>query len=271
MHNMSGHHGQGGGFILEMMLVVIFVILTLLYILAAVTSSRRFRKWPLSRMICWCAGIWSAALVVVGPLADRAHADFTAHMTGHLLLGMLAPLLIVSAAPFTLLLRSLTISSARRISRFLNNRYVHFLFHPVVASLLSIGGLWVLYTTGLYAAMHHNPLILIAVHSHVFLAGYLFTASIICVDPVSRRLGFTYRAVVLILALAGHSILSKTIYALPPEGVPIEQAKTGAQFMYYGGDAVELLLIALFCFQWYKAASHGRRSGGKTDASQIRP
>ncbi|MDF2653210.1 MAG: hypothetical protein K0Q73_9015 [Paenibacillus sp.] len=60
----------------------------------------------------------------------------------------------------------------------------------------------------------------------------------------------------LILAMAGHSILSKFIYESPPSGVPIEQAEQaeqGAKLMYYGGDVIELILIVVFCFQWYKS------------------
>lgn len=35
-------------------------------------------------------GVGMAAMAVIGPLAQRALTDFAAHMTGHLLLGMLA-------------------------------------------------------------------------------------------------------------------------------------------------------------------------------------
>ncbi|MBW7455502.1 cytochrome c oxidase assembly protein [Paenibacillus sepulcri] len=237
-----------------MLVALIFFAITMLYIGAVVVSNRHYRKWPRYRIYCWCAGVWCAALAIIGPLADRGHTDFTAHMTGHLLLGMLAPLLTVLAAPAALVLRSLKISSARRFSRILKSRFMHFFMHPFTASLLDIGGLWVLYTTGLYEAMHKNMLINIAVHIHVFLAGYLFTASIIYMNPVSHRFSFKYRAAMLIMAFAGHSILSKIIYASPQEGVPIEQVKNGAQFMYFGGDAIELLMITIFCYQWYKGA-----------------
>ena len=38
-----------------------------------------------------------AVAVFAGPLADAAHLDFRFHMAGHLLLGMLAPVLGVRA------------------------------------------------------------------------------------------------------------------------------------------------------------------------------
>ncbi|WP_258171229.1 cytochrome c oxidase assembly protein [Paenibacillus sp. R14(2021)] len=250
MHHMSS--GPSGDMSFDPMLMMLFTVLTILYIAAAAITHRRFRKWPVYRTFCWAAGIWSAALTVDGPLVAYAHESFTIHMAGHLLLGMLAPLFIVMASPVTLMLRSLPISLARRFVRVRHMRYFHLVMHPVVAALLNIGGLWALYTTGLYEAMHNSDMVYDVVHIHLFLAGYLFTSSIIYLDPVSRRFSFKYRAIVLILAIAGHSILSKWLYGSPPIGVPVEQAEAAAILMYYGGDVIELLLIVLFCFHWYK-------------------
>jgi putative membrane protein len=175
-------------------------------------------------------------------------------MVGHLFLGMLAPLLLAHAAPVTLLMRTLSVGSARGLSRVLKSISVSIYCNPVVASILNIGGLWVLYTTELYSLMQDNLLLHIVVHTHVFLAGYLYTISILYIDLAPHRYGFVFRAVVLILSLAAHGILSKYIYAHPPVGVPSEQAEVGGMVMYYGGDLVEIVLIFLFCQQWYKAA-----------------
>lgn len=226
-----------------------------LYIGAVLITNRRgrLRKWPWVRTASFVAGVFLAVAALVGPLARFSHGDFTAHMAGHLLLGMLAPLLIALAAPMTLVLRTLNVHLARKLSRLLQSSFVGFYTHPIVASVLNIGGLWLLYTTDLYAGMHSNLLLHIIVHIHVFLAGYLFTISLVYIDPVFHRFSYTYRAVVFILALAGHGILSKFIYAYPPEGVRVEQARIGAMLMYYGGDAVDLLLIFILFKHWYQS------------------
>ena len=65
------------------------------------------RHWPKTRAALWLLGLVCAASAVVGPLAQRAHADLRAHMVGHVLLGMLAPLLVALAAPVTLAPRAL--------------------------------------------------------------------------------------------------------------------------------------------------------------------
>lgn len=96
-------------------------------------------------------------------------------------------------------------------------------------------------------------LLYVIVHFHVFLAGYMFTISMIYVDPIPHRFSFLYRAIVLMIALAGHSVLAKYIYAHPPAGVQVEQVELGAMLMYYGGDAIDVVLIFILCRQWFHA------------------
>ncbi|WP_375162415.1 cytochrome c oxidase assembly protein [Bacillus sp. V3B] len=250
MHNYLAH---GSDIFPHLILVFVFMLVVSLYILAVIVSNRRYKKWLLYRTFFWILGVLCIAMVVVGPIADQSHQDFTVHMIGHLLLGMLAPLLIVLAAPMTLLLRTLNVTLTRDLSRLLKSWPVHIYSHPIVASILNIGGLWVLYTTELYAQMQHNILLHILIHLHIFFAGYLFTVSMIYIDPIVHRKSFTYRAIVMVIALAGHGILTKYTYAHPPKGVPALQAENGAMLMYYGGDAIDLILIFIFCFQWYRA------------------
>jgi putative membrane protein len=251
MNNNHIYHSSGNSF--ELITVLPFVIAIIVYILATFFSSRRYKRWPLYRTAFWVFGVLCSASVVVGPLANRAHIDFSAHMLGHLLLGMLSPLFLVLAAPMTLVLRTLSVNSARSLSRILKSWPVSIFSDPIVASLLNVGGLWVLYTTDLYGAMQQNIFLHMLIHIHVFFAGYLFTMSMIYIDPTPHRTSFIYRLIVLVIAFAGHGILSKYIYIHPPSNVPIEQAEIGGMLMYYGGDAIDIILIFIFCLQWYRA------------------
>ncbi|MGB2991853.1 MAG: cytochrome c oxidase assembly protein [Paenisporosarcina sp.] len=254
MGNSHSHVG-GNELIFQLVMVMPFVVASVLYFVAVVVSNKRLKKqWSRVRSTLWGVGIVLALLAVVGPLAERAHGDFRAHMVGHVLLGMLAPLLLVLATPMTLILRTLPVRQARRLTRLLKSLPMQVITNPLLAAILNIGGLWFLYTTELYGLMQQNMMVHILVHIHVFLAGYLFTMSIIYMEPTPHRLSFTYRSIVLVLAFAAHGILSKYIYAHPPSGISTTQAETGGQIMYYGGDAIELILIVIFCFQWYKNA-----------------
>jgi putative membrane protein len=146
------------------------------------------------------------------------------------------------------------VRQARRLSWLLARWPIRVLTHPVTAAALNLGGLWALYTTGLYQAMSHQPGLHAAVHTHMLAAGYLFTFAIVGVDPSPHRSGYASRTVVLVVFLAAHAILAKQVYAHPPAGVPNAQAASGAMLMYYGGDLIDAALITVFCWQWFTAS-----------------
>ncbi|AOZ94205.1 cytochrome c oxidase assembly protein [Paenibacillus crassostreae] len=245
------HHSVVNSF--DVLLVSTMILASIYYIYAA-HIVRHNKPWPLYRTIFWLMGILCLTSMVVGPLAHQAHDDFRVHMLGHLLLGMLAPLLLVLSAPMTLALRTLHVQLARRISSLLKSSSMRILINPLSSSFLNVGGICLLYTTNLYVVMQHNIIVHLIVHIHVFLAGYLYTLSIIYVDPTPHRTSFVYRAVWLIISIAGHGILSKYIFAHPPGNVPVAHAETAGILMYYGGDAIEMVIIFILCYQWYKAS-----------------
>jgi putative membrane protein len=254
-------HGTGAGAeALAGALVAPFVVALVLYLCAAHAERRGPRGWPWHRDVLWTAGVCAAAAGLVGPLADSAHRSFPVHMAAHLVVGMAAPVLLVLAAPVTLALRTLSAVPARRVSRALRSAPARVLTHPVTAALLNIGGLSVLYLTPLHAWMGADPVLHVLVTGHLLVAGYLYTAALISLDPAPHRASYALRSVVFVLALAAHGILAKLLYAHPPVGVPAADAQAGAQLMYYGGDVVEAALLVVLLAQWYRAS--GRRLRG---------
>lgn len=257
---LSGHdHGAGTGLLpgsrwllLEWGWIAALLALALAYA-DGLWWARDRSPWPRHRTVCWYLGLLAAAAAVAGPLASAAHRSFTAHMVGHLLLGMIAPLLLVAAAPISLALRALPVGAARSLSGLLGSPPLRLLSHPVVAAALNGGGLWLLYATPLFALMHGSPLLHGIVHVHILAAGALMTASLIGVDPQPHRASMAVRSVVLIGFIAAHAILAQRLYAHPPPGVEAADARIGAQLMYYGGDAVDVLLIVLLFAGWYRA------------------
>ncbi|MGG3560890.1 cytochrome c oxidase assembly protein [Neobacillus rhizosphaerae] len=251
----TNHHKDElmGDLTLQLLLAMPFVLLLVIYLVLVVITIHRHKPWPFYRVVLWFVGVSCAMGAVAGPIAVYGHINFKVHMIGHLLLGMLAPLLMVLAAPLTLIFRMLNVRTARTLSRILRTKPIRFINKPIVASFLNVGGLWVLYTSSLYNTMQQSIFLHMVVHYHVFLAGFVFTSAFINIDPTPHRTSFVYRAMVLVLALTGHNILSKYIYAYPPQGISVNQAESGAILMYYGGDAIDLILIIILCFQWYKA------------------
>lgn len=257
-HDGAAVHAGAGWVVLEAAAAVGLLLVAAAYA-AGLVAARHRSPWPAHRTALFAAGLLCVAAALVGPLAEAARSSFTAHMAGHLLLGMLGPLLLVLGAPVTLALRALPVGGARALSRVLRSPLVRGVAHPVVAAVLAGGGLWVLYGTELWSLMHTSPLVHAAVHAHVLLAGYVFTASVVGTDPDPHRASVTVRSVVLVVYVAAHSVLAKRLYAHPPAGVDARDAEVGAQLMYYGGDVVDVALVAGVAAGWY-AATRPRRA-----------
>lgn len=230
-----------------------FAVAILLYIIGYAMSIHKGKKWPFIRVLLWTGGGFCAIFSVYGPIAEQMHDSFIHHMVGHLLLGMLAPLLMTLSAPMTLLLRSLPVSVSRGILKLLKSKFVRFYTDPLVTAILNIGGLWLLYATELFDQMHQHIWLYVVIHFHIFLAGYLFTLSFIAQEPFLRLRTFRYRAVVLVLALGGHCMLAKYIYAYPPVGVATADAQYGGMLMFYGGDLIDAVIIFMLCVEWFNA------------------
>lgn len=241
------------------------LLLLAAYLLLLARGRARGRGWPARRVVCAVAGVLSCLLGL--HLSGRAgHHDLVSHMWGHLLLGMLGPLLLVLAAPVTAALRGLPVRAARRLSAVLRSRAAGLLSHPVIAALLNGGGLVLLYTTGLLGWAHSSTTGYALVHAHVLLAGWLFTASVLRVDPSGHVVGHGTRAGVLVGFAALHAVVAKHVYAHPPAGTTAAQAETAAQLMYYGGDAVDVTLLVLLGLDWYRRTAPRPRTVAVTGA-----
>ncbi|MER6347873.1 cytochrome c oxidase assembly protein [Streptomyces sp. NPDC001595] len=229
---------------------------------------RRGDAWPRRRDAAFAAG---GAVLVYATVVPPPGGPFTAHVLRHLAVGMVAPLLLVLGRPLTLVLRSLSPGPVRGgLLAVAHSRPAAWLLWPPLAAALDLGGLWLLHRTGLLAATHHRPLLDVAVHLHVLAAGTLFTFAVCRLDPVRGGWGTAGRGATLLAAGWAHAVLAKSLYATPPPGVSVSPADlhTGAQLMYYGGDAVEAALAAVLAAQWYAASGRAHR---RTRRRALRP
>jgi putative membrane protein len=258
------HPGPGAGTGTTALVVAVAALLPAgAYLSGSGRLRRRGDVWPRWRDVSFTAGCASVAGAAAGGLPG---GPFTEHMIQHLVVGMVAPLLLVLARPLTLALRALAPGPTRRVLLTLvHSRPVGLLVFPPVAALLDVGVLWLLYRTPLFAAMEHRPLLHGVVHAHLAAAGLLFSFAVCQLDPVRRRWSPAVRGPLLLAAGAAHGLLAKTLYALPPPGTDFTTADLhrGAQVMYYGGDAVEAALAVVLGVGWYTA-------GGRARARRVR-
>ncbi|WP_068923544.1 cytochrome c oxidase assembly protein [Planobispora rosea] len=248
---MSASHAHSGPDALAAFAPLLAAAAYLLLVARRRALGRSWSPWRSSAFLTGCA-LLSLALGHVLPFGE---GDFRGHMLQHLLIGMLAPLALVLAAPFTLVLGVLPPHRGRRLTRLLRSRTARLIAHPVTALLLTLGGLVVLYCTPLYGLTTATPWAHHLVHAHFLASGYLFAWVIAGPDPAPHRPSVPSRLVVLGVAVAGHAVLSQLMYAgivfIP--GVPDAQRRGGAELMYYGGDIAELLLALALLVTWRPA------------------
>jgi putative membrane protein len=233
-----------------------------LYLVGWRVLARRGTAWPLRRGAAAAGALLSAAAALSLPFRS---ATFPAHVAQHLTLAMLAPLLLACSAPVTLALRTLPRRPRTALLRLLHGRPLRLLTAPAVVVVLDVGSLAVLYLTPLYGALHHRPALHLLVHGHMVLTGCLLSWLLAGVDPMPRRPSTPGRVAVLVLVAGAHGVLAKFLYARPPAALgAADQVRAGAQLLYYGGDAVELLLAVAVMAEWY------RRTGRRLRAEQRR-
>ena len=230
------------------LIVATLVSVGLAYLGLAALRSREPRGWNPWRTASFAAGI---VLLIVG-VTRPGPGDFGDHMVGHLLIGMFAPLALVLAAPVTLVLRSVSPPSGRRIIGILTARPARMLTHPVLLLIANIGGLAVLYFTPLYLLSMSNAVVHDVIHVHFFVVGYLFAWMIAGPDPGPHRPSVPIRLVVLGVAVAGHSIIAQLLYAgvLVDASLTAAELRDGGTLMYYWGDIAEILLALAMLLTW---------------------
>lgn len=258
------HHPVWGLF--EIALSSASVVALCAYLAAAFKQRSVVKRWSYWRTFSFCSGILLLLIALLPDVVAYAHHDLRGHMVQHLLLGMLAPLGLVFGAPVTLALRSVPRSAGRTLARFLRSPWIRFVSRPVVAMLLNVGGMYLLYLTPLYAAMHGSAAVHALVHWHFLAAGCLFTWAIAGPDPAPHRPSKRFRLLIVFISMAAHAFLSKAMYAYGwPTGThhSLEEIRAGAKIMYYGGDFAELLLvIGLFSSGLGLAKYSSRKTGG---------
>ncbi len=246
------HHGTstsiGAAHLLAWAPALLAALALLGYVVGVVRLGRRGDAWPVGRTAAVIAGCGAAAVVTAPGLGG----GFTAHVGQHLVLAMLVPLLLARSAPVTLALRLLRPRARRRVLRVLHSRPARTLTRPLTVVVLDVGSLAALYLTPLYALAERSAPVHAAVHGHMVATGCLLAWWLVGLDPMPRRAGTRSRVAVMAVTAVAHDVLAKHLYATAPAalGSPAD-VRRGAELLFYGGEAVEVLLAVALMADWY--------------------
>jgi putative copper resistance protein D len=247
----------------------------------------RGRSWPTARTVAFLSGL---ALVLVATESGIAAYDevlFSLHIVQHILLGMVAPLLLVLGAPITLALQAGSRPAQRRILHVLRSGPVKVLTHPLTAWLLFGASIVTLYFTPLYELSLRNGWFHVATHAYFVLAGCLFLAHVVGLDPIPHALGYGARLLYVVVLLPFHTFVGVALLTMntviasgwydrvarPSGARPLADQRTGAGLLWVSGELFGLLCIGIVVHQWMSAeeraaARHDRRLDLEAAASQ---
>ncbi|MFD7920856.1 cytochrome c oxidase assembly protein [Streptomyces sp. NPDC059740] len=248
------------------------VLALLLYGWAVVRLLRRGDRWPVGRMVAWVVGVLTVALTMCTKLNDYGMVMFSVHMTQHMIISMLSPILLLLGGPVTLTLRALPTAGRGRkgprelLVALLNSRYLRIVTHPAFTIPLFIASLYGLYFTPLFDFLMRSHVGHIAMMVHFLIVGLAFFYPIMGVDPGPHRPGFVMRMLELFAGMPFHAFFGValmmathpmvTTFLHPPASLGIDavtdQSVSGGIAWAFSEVPSVLVLLALV-FQWYKS------------------
>lgn len=220
----------------------------------------RGRAAPLWKQGCFYLGMAVLAAALISPLDDLAETRlFYAHMIQHLLIGEVAPLLIVLGLDGRLLRPLLAIPGLTRLRQ---------LFNPLLALPLWAFNLYVWHLPVLYEAALRNDAIHVFEHGCFFWAGIFMWGALI--EPLPGPSWFSSgpkMAYVVAVRALGCGILGNTLIwvgtPLYPyyqagehlQGVaPLTDQQVGGAIMFVWGAFVTITLFSWFFLRWTREA-----------------
>ncbi|WP_245160437.1 cytochrome c oxidase assembly protein [Blastococcus sp. CT_GayMR20] len=261
----------------ESALAVLSVLGLLIYLAAVVTLRRTGVRWPWWRTLAWIGGTGSLFAVTGTWLNGYSMVLFSVHMTQHMVLSLITPLLLLLAAPVTLALRTLPrgrgAAGAPRalLLEALHSRFARFVSHPLFTVPLFIASLYGVYFTPLFDALMGNAIGHQVMLAHFVVTGLLFFGPIVAQDPWPRTLSHPGRMLELFLPVPFHAFFGVAImmagslvvdtFADPPAewGIdPIADQGVAGGIVWAFGELPTVLVLAVVFFSW--ASSDGRRA-----------
>lgn len=243
------------------------------YLAATIRLRRRGDRWPLGRAVSWVTGCLLLVLATSASPGVYGSVMFSMHMAQHMTIATVVPVLFVFGAPVTLALRTLPrrADGSRGPREWLlavvQSRALHWLGHPLVASALFAGSLYVFYFTPLFelAMRTHSGHVLMTVHFLV--TGYLFASVIAGIDPGPVRPPYPFRMILLMVTFAFHTffavalmngtdVLARDWFAAvgAERGASlVSDQRAGGLVSWFLGDYPIAMLAAAMTWGWIKS------------------
>ncbi|WNG80370.1 cytochrome c oxidase assembly protein [Mycobacterium sp. ITM-2016-00316] len=254
------------------------ILAAAIYIAGVVRLRRRGDAWPVGRTIAWLCGCATLLFATSSGVGRYMPAMFSMHMTAHMMLSMLVPVLLVLGAPVTLALRALPTAGKDRppgmrewLLAALHSRVSTFFTNPLVATAIFVAGFYGLYFGGIFDAAADSHGAHLAMNAHFLLSGYLFYWVVIGVDPTPRpipplaKLAMVFGSLPLhaffgVVLMGTQKVLAGDFYRsldLPWHTDLLADQRLGGGIAWSTGEVPLVLVMLALLIQW-------RRSDNRT-------
>jgi putative membrane protein len=243
-----------------------------LYAVGVRRLAGRGRAWSPARTAAMAGALAAAVVASQSGIARYEDARLWVHVVQHVLLGMVVPLLVVLSAPLTLALQAAGPATRQGLRSALRTRPAHVIAHPVVAWALFGGGLMVIYLTPLLGLSVRNDGVHMLVHAHVVVAGTLFLAVLVGVDPLPGRPPPGARLLALLVAVPFHAVVGLALLSagspVAPDAYPLLSDQRTAAGLFWGtGELFTVVVAAIILRQWWVGE---QRASAREDAALAR-
>lgn len=277
----------------DLIWVLVCAFAIFFYLAGVVRLHRRGDRWPWYRSVLWIAGILLLFYVTNGGLNVYEKYLFSVHMFGHMTLSMMVPLLLVPAAPVTLVLRAVKKRSdgSRGVREWVllavHSKVASVIANPVVAGVLFATSLVSFYYTPLFRWATENHIGHEWMIVHFLIVGYLFVQALIGVDPVPYKLPYPFRLLLLLATMAFHAffglalmsgtglLLADWFGATGRDWGPsaLQDQQNGGGIAWSIGEIPTFLLALVVAVQWSrvdkKETTRRDRNADRTNEAEL--
>jgi cytochrome c oxidase assembly factor CtaG/putative copper export protein len=264
------------------------IIMAVLYVAGVVRLRRRGDDWPVGRTASWLLGCGLLLFATSSGLGRYMPAMFSMHMSAHMLLSMLVPILLALGAPTTLALRALPTAGKGNppgprewLLAGLHSRWSRFFTHPVVATVMFVAGFYALYFGGIFDAAVNYHAAHVLMNLHFLLTGYLFYWAVIGIDPTPRpipplgKIGMVFASIPLhaffgVLLMGMSTVLGERFYRslqLPWQTDLLRDQHLGGSIAWAAGEIPLVVVMLALLIQWQRS---DRRTATRLDRAADR-
>jgi len=262
------------GFHLDPLFLTGALIAAGLYCFGVARLLSRGDKWPWGRTISWLLGIGVVIWCTNSGISVYSQVSVSLHMTEHMTMAMLAPILLVLGAPATLALRAIKPSHGNErgprewVVWFLHSWPTRILTNPFYVFIIYVIGLYGLYLTPAFGWLMGSHIGHIYMQTHFLFAGYLFYWVIMGIDPRPKPLPYWGRFMMLLLAISVHGFFAVVLMmssnlSLAPEWYSVVRPSwmtdlladslIGGQIAWALAEIPSVLVMVVIAIQWSRS------------------